>query len=408
MGVDLNELGNRVDEMTERPIRSGEQRAMQSAGEEIALEADPVSMKGGSGISQSPDQPSASEKEGGVQEEQGERQPVMASQTEPSFYFEPVSMEEVLDRLIDVRRSRLEAKEIDQVQNDFLMHVGAGMDPRLSSEALEHLRDQEVDALRHEFRRLVREHAAGRMLHVTQTRAPRRKHIDPRGTVRRMTRTGGTFNGFAYRPSPSESPTRVDAQHLLVIADVSGSMGRYVGVVLYLLSCLEELATVDSYIFSDATTYASDLLGTGDFHEQFTRLKEGALSWEYGTRLSQALADVIRDRRFHASTRVLLLTDGGFSLLGTDWPDTVHHLLALHDAVERIHLVTPNPQLIEEGPACADALWNVENATRSGHDLLTPDMQKTARYGLLTRYSANTTLCQTPADLLPVLQALLD
>ncbi|MGB8953992.1 MAG: VWA domain-containing protein [Tumebacillaceae bacterium] len=406
--IDLNELGNRVDEMTERPTRTGEQRAMQGggAGDEIDLDADPVSMAGGSGASMSPDVPS--EGAGGQPQEQEEREEPLkkeSAQHEGLLSIETVSLDDILDELIDPQNTSKALNEQYGFTTDALLENGHSI--RLPDVALEDLPDQEVDALKPEFRRLIRQHAEGRMVQMTQTRAPRRKHVDPRATVRRMTRAGGVFNGFSYRPSPSENPNRVDAQHLLVIADVSGSMGRYVGIVLYLLSCLDELATVDSYVFSDATTYASDLLGTGDFAEQFTRLKDGATSWEYGTRLSQALLDVVHDGRFDASTRVVLLTDGGFSLIGSDWPDTVRGLLALHKAVDSIHLVTPNPQLLAEGPACADVLWNVEYHPRTGHELLTSDIQKTARYGLLTRYSASKTLCQTPDDLVHILQTLL-
>ena len=429
--IDLNELGNRVDEMTERPTRTGEQRAMLGggAGEETDLDGDPVSMAGGSGASMSTETPSVGS-EGMTQDEDPEDRQERSkdessqnesSQYQPSLFIEPVSLDDILDQLIDPQKSskgndsenvgqRLISGPRDLVSENehiFMLPNREQEGSQLPDVALEELQDQEVDALKLEFRRLIRLHAAGRMVQTTKTRAPRRKHVDPRATVRRMTRAGGVFNGFSYRPSPSENPNRVDAQHLLVIADVSGSMGRYVGIVLYLLSCLDELATVDSYVFSDATTYASDLLGTGDFQEQFTRLKDGANSWEYGTRLSQALLDVVRDGRFDASTRVVLLTDGGFSLIGSDWPDTVRGLLALHESVASIHLVTPNLQLLTDGPACADALWNVENNPRGGHELLAPDIQKTARYGLLTRYSATTALCQTPVDLVHVLQTLL-
>jgi uncharacterized protein with von Willebrand factor type A (vWA) domain len=332
---------------------------------------------------------------------------------DPFFQIEPVDLEGILSNLMQASSTAgtsnsapVKAHEVSSLP--LAANVLFAIDPLLiGNSLLEDLPDEQVEDLQPELRRLVRRHLAGRRQLHTPTRAPRRKHIDPRATVKRMAQTGGTFQGFRYRPSPSDQPAPVDEPHLLVIADVSGSMGRYAGIILYLLSCLEEIAQVDSYIFSDATTYASDLLGTGSFREQFTRLKDGASSWEYGTRLGQALQDVNRDRRCRRDTHVVLLTDGGFSLIGSDWEDTVRELLEMHRQAGRLTLVTPNPGLLAEGDACADALWNVERDPRPGDSLLHPALQKTARYGLLTRCSAETLLCQTSADLARVLQTLL-
>ena len=236
--IDLYELGNRVDEMTVRPTRTGEQRAMQGAGDEIDLDGDPVSMAGGSGASMSLDAPSAGA--GGQSQEEdreGRREPSKneVSQNEPSLIVEPVSLDDILDQLIDPQKSSKANHSamnegqglisgphdlVSENERIFMLPNRSQEDSLLPDVALEDLRDHEVDALKPELRRLIRAHAEGRMVEMTQTRAPRRKHVDPRATVRRMTRAGGVFNGFSYRPSPSENPTRVDAQHLLVIADV--------------------------------------------------------------------------------------------------------------------------------------------------------------------------------------------
>lgn len=342
---------------------------------------------------------------GRAQQTDGEEEP---GEEEVAAILESVSLEEILTALMQETAkssSRREREGIHEGLQDVqeqqeLQVTSAGETSSTPSVlSLEELQDEQVDEWKQHMRRFVRQQQGGRLQIRTTSLAPRRKKIDPKATVHSLSRTAGIFQGFRYRPSPSNKVLPAEAPHLLVIADVSGSMGRYVGVILVLLACLEAVATVDSYVFSDEPTYASGLLGEGAFREQFSRLKEGASSWEYGTQLGRALQAVNRDRRYHEDTQVVLITDGGFSLLASDWADTVRELLDLHEHAGRLSLVTPNPQLVEEGRACAEALWNVERNPRDGDTLLAPQLQKTARYGLLTRYSEETLLVQSADDL---------
>lgn len=277
----------------------------------------------------------------------------------------------------------------------------------LPNRPLEELMDSQVDKLKPLLHQLVRRNAKGERKQRTLAPAPRRKNVDPRGTIRQMARNGGYFAGFRYLPSPTEKQAPVDLQRLLVIADVSGSMGRYVGIVLFLLACLEGLAEVDSYVFSDETTYASQLLGEGPFEEHYARLKEGAASWEYGTQLAKALQDVLADGLFDQHTRVVLITDGGFSLVGSDWVNTVKGIREIQERVERFYVVTPTRDLYQDGPYCEEKLWNVERDPREGYEIVGMQ-QRIARFGLLTRYSDRLLFLQSADELVSLIQLLLE
>ncbi len=237
---------------------------------------------------------------------------------------------------------------------------------------------------------------------------PRHKYLDPKRTIRKyMTAPSGMISRFAYRKSRSIVTQRGLPVRFLMIGDVSGSMGRYMGVVLYLLSSLRSLAVVDSYIFSDEVTHASPILTGESFREQYMKLKEQAVSWEYGTRLGTALQNMIHHASLTEETIVVLFTDGGFSLEDTEWADTVTGLTELVRKVHSFYVATPNKNLFQDGSDCAMQLWDVETDLYSGRDKNDPITQKIARFGLLSRYSQEMIFCQTPGDVVLLFKRLI-
>ncbi|PWI58468.1 VWA domain-containing protein [Sulfoacidibacillus thermotolerans] len=236
----------------------------------------------------------------------------------------------------------------------------------------------------------------------------RHKVIDSKRTIRKyLTAPSGMITRFAYRESRSKMLQRGLPMQFLVIGDVSGSMGRYVGVALYLLSSLRSLALVDSYVFSDAVTHASPLLTAQTFREQFNELKTHAVSWEYGTRLGTALETILEQASLTKQTMVVLFTDGGFSLEPDEWGKTV---VGIQDLCKRVHhliLATPNDHLYREGLACAGKLWDVQGNPQKAPDRKDPIEQKIARFGLLARYSKEVVLCQSPADVVILVRRLI-
>lgn len=270
------------------------------------------------------------------------------------------------------------------------------------------LTDQDVDVLAKQW--IAGWVSTVRTQAVTDTVAhvPRRKHIDARETVRQaVKRQGGYVMHFAYRQSPGPARQYTRPLHVVSVCDVSGSMGRYVATVCYLLNAVRNFALVDSYVFSDTPTYATPLLRGATFAQQYVRLQTGATSWEYGTRLSLALQAVREEGRVTRDSTVLLVTDAGFSLQDGDWETTVREIIDLRTRVRRIVVATPNERFANEANRCAQQLWNVERDARSGHAVLTdPIMAKTARYGLLSRYSDIVVTCKQVEDFPTVLAAL--
>lgn len=264
---------------------------------------------------------------------------------------------------------------------------------------IEHLDDQDIEEMKYVFRRLVKSTSSPEFKSQQIVKKRRYKNIDAKRTVRKIAEAGGLFNGFSYKDSPSLSSHRDKSLELLIIGDVSGSMGKYVAITLYIISCLEQVASIHTYIFSDLPTHINSLSKKGSFRELYEDMKKQANSWENGTRISLALKNVRKEKAYTKETIVLLITDGGISLVGNDWQDTVKELIELKAEVDRMVLVIPNSELVHDGPECEKSLWDVERIPRQGNDLSSPDLQKIARYGLLTRYHDQIIECKTAEDI---------
>ncbi|PKR82715.1 hypothetical protein CWO92_22700 [Heyndrickxia camelliae] len=171
-------------------------------------------------------------------------------------------------------------------------------------------------------------------------------------------------------------------------------MGKFVVLVLYFISILEKIAHVDSYIFSDTPTYVSPYITKNSFRTQYEHLRKKTTSWEYGTKLNLALEEIIKAKKYTATTNILLLTDGGISLDGNDWEVTVMRLSFLKQQVKRIFLISPNVELIKEGEEL-EKQWKKLNVTLgSQKKAVTPYLQKVFRYGTLYRFSDKQFTCQ--------------
>jgi uncharacterized protein with von Willebrand factor type A (vWA) domain len=317
-------------------------------------------------------------------------------------------LEQILNELLKIKQNNpLNANNDDNTPQS----SSEKLEPAstLLNEMLEDLNDNEVDEL-FLLATHIKTQSNGAIQRKTQVVSPkpRRKYIDPRKTIRRMSRSVGRFAGFCNKESPSRGERDIDARHFLFIGDVSGSMGRYVTAVIYLLMSLECIARVDSYIFSDDITYASPFIKEGPFQVRYDRLRQRAVSWENGTRLCNAFREVLKDKQFYENTTVLLCTDGGFSLASSDWQETVSGIVALKQKIEKLYILTPNSQLADEGAKCGKKLWNVERAPQNGNDLTSPQLQKTARYGLLGRYSNEIMLCKNALDVLTIIRRFLE
>lgn len=321
--------------------------------------------------------------------------------------MQPFDLDGALEEAFQANVSKKDAILHASVQSTY-EHIttDALLSDRSHHQALGHQRDIDVDRMK--IWLTQQEHLwlqDKRYAQSTVRQMDRRKVVDARKTVKAMARTAGVFEKFAYRPSPTRVEDPIIPLHLLVIGDVSGSMGKYMATVLYLLSSLKRIAKVESYVFSDVPTYTTTLLGEGTFRTQFARLKSSAKSWEYGTQLDVALQLILNEHKYRTDTTVVLFTDGGFSLNADGFEVTQRAMRTLKNSVERIVVAAPNEDFVTDGPSCGEEFWRVQHM--AGVELMTPWLQKVARFGLLAQYSDKIVHCQSTDDFKNLLAILL-
>ncbi|MGV3464922.1 MAG: VWA domain-containing protein [Heyndrickxia sp.] len=276
------------------------------------------------------------------------------------------------------------------------------------SKKLDELMDDEIDHIKDYYLKTEFEKGIGQIARLIKPEV-RRKNIDPFATVKKgIARSGGNLSRFYFKKSPTVKSTTTKPINILFIGDVSGSMGKFVVLVLYFISVLENIAHVDSYIFSDTPTYVTPYITKNSFRIQYDNLRKNATSWEYGTKLNLALEEVIEAKKYKSTTIALLLTDGGISLEGNDLEVTVKRLSYLKQQVQSIFLISPNDELIKEGEGLAKE-WKILNYPfRSRKNFITPYLQKLFRYGTLHQFSDKQFICQNVWDIENIIHALLE
>ncbi|HYE49101.1 MAG TPA: VWA domain-containing protein [Azospirillaceae bacterium] len=135
-------------------------------------------------------------------------------------------------------------------------------------------------------------------------RGPR---VDLRQTLRRSLRDGG-FADLARRRR------RVRPPPLVVLCDISGSMGRYSRMLLHFLHALSaERERVHAFLFGTRLTNVTRRLRTRDVDEALARVGAAVQDWSGGTRIGATLREFNRvwsRRVLGQGAVVLLITDG--------------------------------------------------------------------------------------------------
>ncbi len=133
-------------------------------------------------------------------------------------------------------------------------------------------------------------------------------HIDPRAMMRFGLRTGGDLILPRYR-----SPRHVQPP-LVVLADISGSMGQYTRIFLHFLHALtERRRRVHSFVFGTRLTNLTRQLRHRDADEALAECAGAVEDWSGGTRIGETLATFNRHwsrRVLGQGATVLLITDG--------------------------------------------------------------------------------------------------
>jgi uncharacterized protein len=142
-----------------------------------------------------------------------------------------------------------------------------------------------------------------------RTRSASRSHlIDPRRTLRRNMKYGGTIIELARKRRKIRKP------RLVLICDVSRSMDTYSRFLLQFIHALQNtIGKVESFVFSTSLTRVTDYFRGEEITEALDRISREVQDWSGGTRIGQSLRafnDKWAKRLVDRHTIVLILSDG--------------------------------------------------------------------------------------------------
>ncbi len=137
---------------------------------------------------------------------------------------------------------------------------------------------------------------------------PHGDRIDLARTVRESRKTFGDLAPLRFRARVLLPPP------LVVLCDISGSMGRYSEILLHFLhALLAARSRVHAFLFATRLTNVTRVLRRRDVDEALARCGQEVLDWSGGTRLRACLRDFNRSwsrRVLGHGAVVLLVTDG--------------------------------------------------------------------------------------------------
>ena len=225
---------------------------------------------------------------------------------------------------------------------------GFEIEAALAWSAREALRTKDFAAMSAEELRRAREAIARMRLDVAEVRTRRTRRgargpsIDMRATLRAALRSGGHDIPLRFRRRREEAPP------LVVLCDISESMGRYTEMLLRFLHLLvNDRARVGCFLFGTRLTQVTRTLRHNDVDVALRKCGKEVTDWSGGTRIGACLDEFNRRwsrRVLGQGAIVLLITDG----LDQDSPE------GLGAAAERLHrscrrLIWLNPLLSFEG-----------------------------------------------------------
>ncbi len=171
---------------------------------------------------------------------------------------------------------------------------------------------------------------------------PSGPHVDVRATLRASLRQGGEILDLAASRRQTRPPP------LVVLCDISGSMGRYVQILLHFLHAVaNDRDQVSTFLFGTRLSNVSRQLRHRDAEVAFQLIAHAVPDFSGGTRIGEALDRFNRDwsRRVLGQGAVVLLVTDGLDRDGA---------AGLEAAMERLHkscsrLVWLNPLLRWDG-----------------------------------------------------------
>lgn len=171
---------------------------------------------------------------------------------------------------------------------------------------------------------------------------PRGRRVDMRTSLRASLRAGGDIIPLRFKRRRQRPPP------LVVLCDISGSMGRYSRMLLHFMHAVtNDRDRVHGFVFGTRLTNVTRQLRYRDVDQALAGVADAVEDWDGGTRIGECLASF--NRRW--SRRVL--AQGALVLLITDGLDR-DAAVGLEAEIERLHkscrrLIWLNPLLRYEG-----------------------------------------------------------
>ena len=171
---------------------------------------------------------------------------------------------------------------------------------------------------------------------------PRGRRVDMRASLRASLRSGGDIIPLRFKRRRRRPPP------LVVLCDISGSMGRYSRMLLHFMHAVtNDRDRVHGFVFGTRLTNITRQLRHRDVDQALVRVAGAVEDWDGGTRIGECLASFNRQW----SRRVL--AQGALVLLITDGLDR-DAAVGLESEIERLHkscrrLIWLNPLLRYDG-----------------------------------------------------------
>jgi uncharacterized protein with von Willebrand factor type A (vWA) domain len=177
---------------------------------------------------------------------------------------------------------------------------------RLSQMDFEAMSAEEIARAKHEIRRLTL---------PLDARKTRRRRADPAGPITDLRRTiqaslrhGGEITTIARAKRVTRTPP------LVVLCDISGSMGRYAQILMHFLHAVaNDRDRVHVFLFGTRLSNVTRQLRARDPEVAFQMVSQIVPDWSGGTRIGETLASFNRRwarRVLGQGAVVLLITDG--------------------------------------------------------------------------------------------------
>ena len=132
--------------------------------------------------------------------------------------------------------------------------------------------------------------------------------IDMRATLRAALRSGGSVIPLQYRKRRKRPPP------LVILCDISGSMGRYTRMLLHFVHAItNDRDRVSTFLFGTRLTNVTRHLRNKDIDIAVNKCTDSVEDWSGGTRIGESLSDFNRfwSRRVLGQGAVVLLISDG-------------------------------------------------------------------------------------------------